>query len=892
MRLSFYHAGRSRDNRKDFVLEGLRRRVVASGNMKPPSVRGLGLLFLGALAAAGQAGVAPSPAHSETQAIAIRGPVSSVSAGYGPAISLESLAPGHYLIPTSTGFEVRLASHAANDSLVAAFRSVGTFTAAALSGSTAWLAAGEQGLLAVDLAALDAPVSAGAYGGLGTVRCVGYAPAGQALAAATDSVLYLFRETAAGTLARLESRPYRDGRRLRRIAASHDSFLVAAERPGPIPRLYLTLYRVRANAAPESLWDFQANGHLALDLAWSGATAFVADGNTGVLPFRLATRQLRQAVPLGGGRYVSALDADDARVVVVGQGRTLATFDRAGAGSDSLVNETDHLLALEPADVSIVAGHALVSSASELSFDEPDEIGRSAIEDHDLGTGGTLPPVGGTGRVRRVAYDRGYAFVADYTGGLRVYRASGADTALVGVLPPAPGSRVYDIALDRTRKLACLAAGTAGVQVVDVSDPSAPVLLGSATPPGRTLCVAVVDTELVAAGWNTGPGTGGLTLIGVTDPGAPVLRGSASVGAGASIATPLAIAVRDTLAFVADPLWGVVSVGIGNPDKPGIVGVASGVVGTRDIDVTGNTLLAATALRGVQVVDVSQPNRLVLLAEVPLRDAIGVAQQGTSAIAFLGAGGAVALDLTRPSQPDIRGAIGVPGFSRDGAWVGDTLLVAASYGLERASLSPSLPASPSLALHFDPDASTGRVGIAWPPVPGNWIVGLDVVRETVISTGGSGGIRQVNGALLPPTSTSTTDPSVSPGTTYRYRLQALLPDGSVQEVAAGEIFISSTTRVGRPFPNPWRPSSSPALAIPFTYQATEAGSDPTAKARIYNVQGRLVRTLGASVSSQGGFGSFAWDGRDDRGVPVSSGFYYVSVRAPGVEGSCRALLLR
>jgi hypothetical protein len=861
-------------------------------HMKPPPVRGLGLLLVGALAAAGQVLAPPSPVLAEQQAIAIPGPVSSISAGYGPAIPLEALATGHYLIPTSTGFEVRIASHAAGDPLVATFRSAGVFPSAALAGSTAWLAAGEQGLLAVSLAVLDAPVSIGAHGGLGAVRCVAFAPSGQAVAAATDSVLHFFRETVPGALAPLGSRAYADGRRLRRIAARNDSFLVAAERPGPIPRLYLTLYRVRDGARPESLWDFQSNGHMALDLAWSGATAFIADGNTGVLPFRLATRQLRPAVPLSGGRYVTGLDADDALVVVVGQGRTLATFDRAGALADSLVNETDHLLVLEPNDVSIVAGHALVSSASESTPGEPDEVGRSAIEDHDLAAEITLAPVGGTGRVRRVAYDRGYAFVADYTGGFRVYRAAGPDTSLVGVLPPSPvTSRVYDVALDRTRKVAYIAAGTGGVQVVDVGDPSVPALLGAAALPGLTLCVAVVDTELVVAGWSTGPGTGGVTMIGVTSPASPVVRGSASIGAGASIASPRAIAVRDTLAFVADPLWGVVSVGFGDPDAPGIVGVASGVVGTRDIDIAGNTLLAATGQRGVQVVDVSQPNRLVLLAEVPLPGVLGVAQQGTSAVAFLGASGAVALDLTRPSFPGIGGTIALPGIARDGAWAGDTLLVATSYGLERVSLKPALPASPALSLRFDPDAATGRVDISWPPLPPTWAAGLDLLRYTVTATGGGGAV-QINGSLLPASSTATTDPSASPGVTYRYVLQALLPDGGLQEVAEGEIFISSTTRVGRAFPNPWRPSLVTTLAIPFSHQAAVDGAGRSATARIYNVQGRLVRALEATVPAEGGFGSLAWDGRDDRGVPAPSGVYYIHVRAPGVNGSCRALVLR
>jgi hypothetical protein len=862
--------------------------------MRSPSLRGFRLLALSVFLAAGPAAQAPPHALAAQQVPAIRGPASSVSSSYGPAIPLGAVAPGHYLIPSGTGFEIRLASHAANDSLVATFRSAGSFTGAALSGSTAWLAAGTRGLVAVDLSSVGAPAAAGSYGSIGNIRCLGMAPAGQALAAASDSTIHFFRETGPGTLALLESRRYVDGRQFRRIAARGDSFLVAAERPGGIPRLFLTLYRVRAGAAPESLWDFQANGHPARDLAWSGGVAFIADDQQGILPFRLGTRQLRPAMPISGSRPANALDADDSVLVGLVGDRTFARFRRAGSFGDSLVDEENSLLTLQAAsEVGLVGTHAIVSTASENAPPEPNEIAQTAIEDHDLQSGVTAPPVGGTGRVRRVVYDSGYAFVADYAGGLRIYRGSGADTALVGVLPPIPNAKTFDLALDTVRRIAYLASGPAGVEVVDVSNPAAPSRLTTVGLLGHALCVAATGSGLVAAGWVTTPGTGGVSMIDVADPTLPVTRGSATIAADLSrIGDPRAIAVRGTIAFVADALSGLFSVEFVDPDRPSILRTASGIIGTRDVDVTGNTLLVATDRNGVQVVDISVPDRPALRGSVPLPAVYGVAQQGTAAIAFLGPLGAVALDLSNPSLPRARGTIEVPGFARDGAWVGDGLLVAATYGLERFTLSPAVPSSPALTLRVDPAAANGRVFIEWFPASLPGLIGLNIRRDVVSAGGGAPGeSRRVNAALLGPAETEAIDASVSPGVTYRYSLEGFFLDGSTRELAEGVVSIGSATRVGRPFPNPYRLSSGAPLTIPFAYQPA-GGAVAMVSARVYDVGGRHVRGITGPVSPAGGFGAVEWDGRDDRGVPASSGLYYVHIRAPGVDGSCRVVLLR
>ena len=836
----------------------------------------------------------PLSADSASAAGAVaasRGTPSSLSARYGAAISLGPAAPGRYLVPTRTGFEIRQASLPSGDSLVATFRSAGRIDEAAVSGTTAWLAAGNRGLLAVDLAAPASPGLLGSIGGLGTIRHVAAAPAGQVVAAVSDSSLYLFRETGAGALSLLAFHQWTDGRILQRVVGRNDSILVAASRPGALPRLFVTLFRVRAGAAPESLWDFQANGHQALDLVWREETAFFADANNGILPLHLPTRQLRPAIPVTASQYVQSLDADDSLLVAAaGAGNFIARFRRGGAFGDSLTDESDAPLPLAPSWVRLIGDHAILSCDSENDQPEPDEVGRSVLLDRDLSIGVTGPPVGATGRVRRVVEAGGLAYVADYTGGLRIYRGASTDSSLVGALAPSATGRTYDLALDAARRVVYLASGGAGLEVVDVTDPAAPARLADVPLPGHARCVAAIGDTLVAAGWKVaGKDSAGVTFLEVSDPSSPLPRGSVSSRPGATILDPRALAPRDTVLFVADFVNGVISATFGNPDLPGIRGVASGVA-ARSLDVTGATLLAATRDRGIQVVDVTVPSSPALLAEVPLPSVYGVTQQGSGAVAFLGDEGAVLLDLSSRGLPVIRGIVDSPGFPRDGNWSGDTLMVASSFGLERFTLPASLPAEPSLSLSYDELGGLPRVTAAWAVVSLPGVTGLALYREPA-GAGSGGGVQpvRVNGALLPPATVAFTDAAIPAGGSYRYRLEAILEDGGAEELAVGTISIPSTARAGRPYPNPFRPTSANTLSIPFRIGLTAGAA---VRVRIYDVRGRLIRTITTQPQAAGGFGSVAWDGQDGRGVPAAAGRYWLHIQGPGIDDARSVVLVR
>lgn len=61
---------------------------------------------------------------------------------------------------------------------------------------------------------------------------------------------------------------------------------------------------------------------------------------------------------------------------------------------------------------------------------------------------------------------------------------------------------------------------------------------------------------------------------------------------------------------------------------------------------------------------------------------------------------------------------------------------------------------------------------------------------------------------------------------------------------------------------------------------------------IYDVSGRLVRTLLDGELKSAGAYEVAWNGRDDRGLPVAAGVYFARIMAAGVESTRKLALIR
>jgi hypothetical protein len=92
-----------------------------------------------------------------------------------------------------------------------------------------------------------------------------------------------------------------------------------------------------------------------------------------------------------------------------------------------------------------------------------------------------------------------------------------------------------------------------------------------------------------------------------------------------------------------------------------------------------------------------------------------------------------------------------------------------------------------------------------------------------------------------------------------------------------------TLRLEQNVPNPFNPVTTISYTIGAGVSEAELG--------VYNVAGRLVRTLDSGVSKQGKH-TAVWDGRDDGGERVASGIYFVTLTAGNERQTRKVVLLK
>ncbi len=84
------------------------------------------------------------------------------------------------------------------------------------------------------------------------------------------------------------------------------------------------------------------------------------------------------------------------------------------------------------------------------------------------------------------------------------------------------------------------------------------------------------------------------------------------------------------------------------------------------------------------------------------------------------------------------------------------------------------------------------------------------------------------------------------------------------------------------FPNPFNPTTRIAFGL---------AAPSNVSLRIFDVSGRLVRTLAEGERPAGNYSEF-WDGRDARGAAVSSGIYFYRLKADSFERTMKMVLIR
>jgi hypothetical protein len=261
---------------------------------------------------------------------------------------------------------------------------------------------------------------------------------------------------------------------------------------------------------------------------------------------------------------------------------------------------------------------------------------------------------------------------------------------------------------------AFLADGVAGLQVINITDPTAPTLVGSYTTPDLAYGVYVDgDHAFVAADG------AGLLVIDISDPTVPTLAGSYDTSG-----LSFDVFVSGNHAFVADGSSGLTVIDITFPTAPTLAGSYDTPSSATAVVVAGDYAFVADGGSGLQVVDISDPTAPTLAGSYDTPDyAYGLDIGGDHVFVADYATGLLVIDISDPTAPTLAGSYDTPGNARQVRVSGNRAYLADHlYGLQILDISD--PAAPVSAGTYDTPATA---------------LGVDVAGEhAFVADGGSG----------------------------------------------------------------------------------------------------------------------------------------------------------
>jgi hypothetical protein len=294
------------------------------------------------------------------------------------------------------------------------------------------------------------------------------------------------------------------------------------------------------------------------------------------------------------------------------------------------------------------------------------------------------------------------------------YEGSPQHLRLVDVATPAqplvigsvgvPGDFILEPAtLELAGDLLYIADGTAGgLHIVDCRAPRSPTLMGSVDTPGGALDVEVEGHTAFVA-----DGHAGLQTIDVRDPSRPILIGSAPP------VFAFGLAIAGHRAYVATQQRDIAVIDVANPASPPSLARTSTAHYPRSVVVDGDFAYVAARNGGLQVFDIRQPDGPALVGSVEnVGDAWEVTVQG--GLAFVGDYYARlhVVDVTSPGSPELLGSIETPDDGRVLAVAvsGHHAFVAIPGGLVIFDVTD--PRSPTIKAYAETSVETLDVAVA------------------------------------------------------------------------------------------------------------------------------------------------------------------------------------
>lgn len=240
---------------------------------------------------------------------------------------------------------------------------------------------------------------------------------------------------------------------------------------------------------------------------------------------------------------------------------------------------------------------------------------------------------------------------------------------------------------------------TEGMQIFDLFSLNIPVWVGGVDTPGYAFGIAVQGDYVYLADCDHPYEDSGLVVIDVSDPAAPVIMGTADIPGGRA----LNVVVRESLAYVASDNAGLNIIDVSDPENPVIIGNVDTKSWAEGVDVEGDyayviDTAAGEKPRGLYVIDVSDPENPVISGTVGI-DGADVEVVGDIAYVSGDWLGLLFVDVSDPAAPVVASYLDTPGYARDVFIDADHAYVADHHGgLQIALLSPDSFIAASLVM--------------------------------------------------------------------------------------------------------------------------------------------------------------------------------------------------
>ena len=417
------------------------------------------------------------------------------------------------------------------------------------------------------------------------------------------------------------------------------------------------------------------------------------------------------------------------------------------------------------------------------------------------------------------------------------YDAQGIDPPLVGATTFADSA----LALDVQAGHAYVAARSAGLQVIELSDPEAPLTVGD-------LSWSETATNIVVEGALAFVTTAHrLRVIDIIFAHDPVEILSIILSSPARHLTRGDTSLPDMFLFasLADGTLEIIE--LDDPTFPRIIGhlEAQGEIRASD-KLASHAYLATSA--GLEVADISVPETPTLVGTgLPADPALAVAARGDSVYLTTESGELLVAGITDPASPELAGSTQLPGPAFDIALEGPEVYLTSGDGQV-------------WVMRLDLPGSVRWLGGA--NTPGQ-ALRLDRVGPHLYVADGTGGLQ----VLWPQCEA----------------VDAVMPGGKPDDRG----HINAEGRPGRPtlasvHPNPFNPVTTFSYWLPRSMPCRLA---------IHDTRGRVVRVL-VDRQQAAGEHQTTWRGRDSRGRSVPAGVYVARLETEGGTATRKLLLAR